>query len=207
MMFKFAVAALAWFVNVVLLLPAPTLSERMNAAAHKFEIMYNGQVTAVCSAMAYAPGKIITAKHCYDGENAQYWVDGIRLQMERVDKDTDLALFRIKWPSDAGKLTDTMPLSFRHHEVPVGTEIVVVAWPLGELRIEEYGMVMGERSGDLAFSIHAIPGMSGSSLVNVKTGEIVAITSYLLQANSQWSGRYGDPILFGVPVYNLGDEE
>ena len=176
-----------------------------------------GDMRFLCSATAVDryEGKtvILTAYHCLRkgvaylinfGDNKfrslkvwkipHYEVNRQKHPRKYNEPETDMALFLME-----GEDVPIVPLAKTSDAEP-GTKLTMVGYPLGQAKISYEGSVAGrfDRLGSdlydyLLVQIFAAPGSSGSSVVNVDTGEVMAV---LVAAKSGG----GLPVIFATPV-------
>ncbi len=149
-----------------------------------------GKLEASCSAGAYWAGanvtRILTAGHCVVNESAQYTVtrDGLNFVEAKVlargwvGNDTsggDWAVLEINGRHSVMPLGDSST-------VKMGMSVFAVGFPIGGDKIATQGMVGNPRyrapgtpwDGYIAASLTALPGSSGTTVVN-KDGQIIGI--------------------------------
>ncbi len=176
-----------------------------------------GDMKFLCSATAIerrgADTVILTANHCLE-KGVAYSInfgDGLMrpLQVWQVphyeaDEEskqkygepvTDLALFLMR-----GADVPLVSLADRAADTP-GTRIVMVGYPLGVAKIAYEGIIAGrfdlagnDLDGYLLLQIFGAPGSSGSAVVDVKTGRVIAVLVAARQA------PVGLPVIFATPI-------
>lgn len=177
-----------------------------------------GDINFLCSATAIERWNdktvILTAHHCLQrgvaylinfGDNKlhtltawkvpHYEVDAEKFPRKYNEPETDMALFLMD-----GHDVPTVQMA-DSSRVKRGAKVVMVGYPLGVSKISYEGSVAGrfDRVGAdqynyLLLQIFGSPGSSGSSVVDVDTGEIVGI---LVSAKQAMSGL---PVIFATPV-------
>lgn len=177
-----------------------------------------GDMKFLCSATAVArEGEdtvVMTAYHCMEkgvsylinfGDNTlrpltvwkipHYEVNAEKHPRQFNEPTTDMALLLM-----AGHDVPVVPLADSSRLDP-GTRVAMVGYPLGVAKVAYEGGVAGrfDRKGNdlydyLLLQIFGAPGSSGSSVVDVETGRVVAILVAARQANA------GLPVIFATPV-------
>lgn len=181
-----------------------------------------GNLNFLCSATAidrqHGKTVILTAYHCVRkgvtylinfGDNRYRSVHVWQVPRYEIDKDkfprgynepkADLALFLME-----GQDLPVVPLA-KDDDIPSGSKIAMVGYPLGVAKISYEGIVAGkldrpgsESDGYLLLQIFGAPGSSGSAVVAAKTGEIVGV---LVAAQSSFGA--GLPVIFATPTSYL----
>lgn len=181
----------------------------------------SGDMKFLCSATAVAregPDTVVlTAYHCMEkgvsylinfGDNRLQPLTVWKIPHYEVDADKSPRLFN-------EPTTDAALLLMPGHDIPVvplavssgldpGARVAMVGYPLGVAKIAYEGGVAGrfDRKGNdlydyLLLQIFGAPGSSGSSVIDVETGEVVAV---LVAAKG---GGVGLPVIFATPVEYL----
>ena len=109
---------------------------------------------------------------------------------------TDMALFLM-----AGVDVPVVPLAGTSGHLVYGAKLAIVGYPLGVSKIVYEGIVAGRfaRPGNdmdnyILMQIFGAPGSSGSSVVDVETGEVVGVLVAARQATT------GLPVIFATPI-------
>ena len=177
----------------------------------------NGDMKFLCSATAVGRNEkdtiILSANHCLRkgvsylinfGDNKlrtirvwkipHYEVDKEKFPRRYNEPETDMALFLM--PGDDIPI---VPLANGESPVP-GARVIMVGYPLGVAKIAYEGIVAGKFDrlgadfyGYLLLQIFGAPGSSGSSVINVDTGNVVGI---LVAAKL----NPGLPVIFATPI-------
>ena len=177
-----------------------------------------GDMNFLCSATAIDRHEgqtvVLTANHCLR-KGVAYMInfgDGVmrplvawKIPHYDADKDsdrkfnepaTDMALFLMA--GDDVPLLQTMTSS---SGVVPGQRIAMVGYPLGVAKIGYEGIVAGrfdlpgnDHHGYILLQIFGAPGSSGSSVIDVDSGEIIGI---LVSARQQ---QVGLPVIFATPI-------
>lgn len=157
---------------------------------------------------------IITAYHCIKkgvsylinfGDNTfhslgvwkipRYEINSIKYPRAYNEPKTDIALFLLD------KSNIPIVSLANNGRLITGSKIAMVGFPLGLAKISYEGTVAGylDRPGSAQYNymllqIFGAPGSSGSAIISVDTGQIVAILV------SGQSSRTGLPVIFAVPI-------
>ncbi len=109
---------------------------------------------------------------------------------------TDMALFLMD-----GVDVPVVPLAGASEHLVYGAKLAIVGYPLGVSKIVYEGIVAGRfaRPGNdmddyILMQIFGAPGSSGSSVVDVETGEVVGVLVAARQAMT------GLPVIFATPI-------
>lgn len=178
-----------------------------------------GNLTFLCSATAidrqHGKTVILTAYHCvrkdvtylinfgdnryrsvYVWQVPSYEIDEKKYPRGYNQPKADMALFLME-----GQDIPVVPVA-TNDNVPSGSKIAMVGYPLGVAKISYEGIVAGklnrpgsEMDGYLLLQIFGAPGSSGSAVVEAKSGEIVGV----LVASQSTFGA-GLPVIFATPV-------
>ena len=178
----------------------------------------NGNVVFLCSATAIGREQkktvILTAHHCLRkgvsylinfGDNQFRTLAAWKIPHYAVDEKefprvyneplTDMAFFLMD-----GQDVPIVPLA-GNKKLKSGTKIVTLGYPLGVTKINYEGIVSGyfDRVGSdiynyIMLQIFGAPGSSGSSIINLTTGEVIGI---LVQGKQ---GYVGLPVIFATPI-------
>ena len=177
----------------------------------------DGNMKFLCSATAIErrgdDTMILTANHCLE-KGVAYSInfgDGLMRPLQawmvphyEADEEskqkygepvTDMALFLMR-----GADVPLVPLAARATDTP-GTRIVMVGYPLGVAKIAYEGIIAGrfdlagnDLDGYLLLQIFGAPGSSGSAVVDVGTGRVIAVLVAAKQA------PVGLPVIFATPI-------
>lgn len=179
----------------------------------------DGDLKFLCTATAVDRHQgqtvILTAYHCLQrgvsylinfGDNNLRPVTAWKIPHYEVNADaypraygepeTDMALFLM-----AGADVPVAPLAATSGHLVYGAKLAIVGYPLGVSKIVYEGIVAGrfERPGNdmdnyILMQIFGAPGSSGSSVVDVATGEVVGVLVAARQAMT------GLPVIFATPI-------
>lgn len=177
----------------------------------------NGSIEFLCSitAVDHRAGEtvVLSARHCVSKDVAfMVSFDGDQFHSARVWKLPHDALDKSRYPRPYGESRTDMALFLVAGEFPTiplgddtdarpGDPIAVVGFPLGVTKIRYSGYIAGrlnrpgdDQDGYLILQSFGAPGSSGSSVVSVATGEVIAVLV------SGQSGRSGLPVIFATPI-------
>ena len=179
----------------------------------------DGDLKFLCTATAVDRHRgqtvILTAYHCLErgvsylinfGDNNLRPVTAWKIPHYEVNADaypraygepeTDMALFLME-----GADVPVAPLAADSGHLVYGAKLAIVGYPLGVSKIVYEGIVAGrfERPGNdmdnyILMQIFGAPGSSGSSVVDVETGEVVGVLVAARQAMT------GLPVIFATPI-------
>lgn len=194
-----------------------TLGEIQSSVGALYAQEEGGDMRFLCSATAVdrkgSQTVVLTAYHCLRkgvayminfGDHKMralrvwkiphYEVNAQKYPRKFNQPETDMALFLMD-----GTDVPIVPLA-KTSEANPGSKVTMVGYPLGQAKISYEGTVAGrfDRPGAdmddyVLLQIFGAPGSSGSSVVNVDSGEVIAI----LVAAKQ---RAGLPVIFATPI-------
>jgi len=157
---------------------------------------------------------LLTAHHCvskdvaylisFDGKRfyaASVWkiphdqVDGNAYPRRFGEPATDMALFLAKVEGEVPSVP------FSDAEVPIGTRIVTMQFPLGVTKVGYEGLIAGrmsrpgsEKDGYLILQTFGAPGSSGAAVITTESKEVIGVLV------SGVGGETGLPVIFATPA-------
>lgn len=194
-----------------------TLGEIRSSVGALYAQEEDGDMTFLCSATAVDrkghKTVVLTAYHCLK-KGVAYMINfgDDKMRALRVWKIPHYEVNKQKYPRKFNQPeTDMAMFLMDGTDIPVvplaktsvtepGSKVTMVGYPLGQAKISYEGTVAGrfDRPGAdmddyVLLQIFGAPGSSGSAVVNVDTGKVIAILVAVKQ-------RAGLPVIFATPI-------